>query len=307
MKRYVRSAASVEASTKDTWSSIKKLLESEFENGTDDPIFGYEAKIGKKILPLMDAVQQDLGVDFDGQFNDGEGVVEFVTIGDDPELVVEGHDFQTFYRKLIGMIMEANSAQAFKQAYRQYLETLINDENNKPDDEVELESDSADNRSKEWRARNAEHPGWVHRDFESWDEAHVLMRQLYKAGFHFDHLGDRDTGRHTVWYPPEANVSSTTIVNAATTQRMTDFQLEHLLDLADDMLYQVYDNNRYDDYSKKDIIDMVIEHVIMVITEMDDDGVYEDLVPFASTKNRQFMRNLKEHVGEMYDTYEWGA
>ena len=104
----------------------------------------------------------------------------------------------------------------------------------------------------------------------------------------------------------ESNASSTTSVNAATTQRMTDFQLEHLLDLADDMLYQAYDNNRYDDYSKKDIIDMVIEHVIMVITEMDDDGVYEDLVPFASTKNRQFMRNLKEHVGEMYDTLDWG-
>lgn len=99
---------------------------------------------------------------------------------------------------------------------------------------------------------------------------------------------------------------SSTSIQAATSQRMTDFQLEHLLELADDMLYQVYDNNRYDDYSKKDIIQMVIEHVIMVITEMDDDGVYEELVPFASTKNRQFMRNLKEHVGEMYDTLDWG-
>lgn len=89
-------------------------------------------------------------------------------------------------------------------------------------------------------------------------------------------------------------------------QMMTSFQLEQLFDLADDMLYQIYDNYRYDDYSKKDIIDMVIEHVIMVITEMDDDGVYEELVPFASTKNRQFMKNIKEHVGEMYDTYEWG-
>lgn len=301
------SSCTVEAASSDNWGRVKKLLEDEFDRGVPDPIFDAGAKVGKKVLPLMDSVQKQLKVDFDGEFYDGDGVVEFVSLGEDPEIVTDSIDFKTFYRKLIGMIMEANSAQAFKQAYRQYLETLINDENNKSDDEVELESDSADNRSKEWRARNAEHPGWVHRDFESWDEAHVLMRQLYQAGFHFDHLGDRDTGQHTVWYPPEANVSSTTIVNAATTQRMTGDQLEHLLDLADDMLYQAYDNNRYDDYSKKDIIDIAIEHVIMVITEMDDDGVYEDLVPFASTKNRQFMKNLKEHLSEMYDTYEWGA
>ena len=111
---------------------------------------------------------------------------------------------------------------------------------------------------------------------------------------------------HTEYDDP-ADLMSATSVTAAKTPHMTDFQLEHLLELADDLFYQVHENYRYDDYSRKDIIDMVIEHVIMVITEMDDDGVYEELLPFASTSNRQFMKNLKEHLNEMYDTVEWGV
>lgn len=108
-------------------------------------------------------------------------------------------------------------------------------------------------------------------------------------------------------YDDPADLMSATSITATKTQRMTDFQLEHLLELADDMFYQIHENYRHDEYSRKDIIDMVIEHVIMVITEMDDDDVYEDLLPFASTKNRQFVQNLKEHLNEMYDTVEWGV
>jgi len=212
MKRYIRSDASVEASTKDTWSSIKKLLESEFENGTDDPIFGYEAKVGKKILPLMDAVQQYLGVDFDGQFNDGEGVVEFVTTGDDPELIVEGYDFQTFYRKLVGMIMEANSVRDFKQRYKEYLTELIKDT---PDYDA---SAKEQRHNENWRMMNEEHPGWAHRDFTTSSEGHDFIDSLRASDVPYDFIGDGKGGL-TVWYPADSDVSSATVVGSEHTSK----------------------------------------------------------------------------------------
>lgn len=293
------SSCTVAAASGDNWGRVKKLLDDEFDRGVPDPIFDAGAKVGKKVLPLMDAVHQDLGVDFDGQFNYGDGIVEFVITGDDPELVVEGYDFRTFYRKLLGMIMEANNATNFKRKYKDYIKQLISSESN-------TDSGATNQaRSEKWHDRSNEHPGWVYRDFESWsDDGHDFMVQLAADNVPYDFMGD-GKGGVTVWYPDKSNVSSTTSVNAATIQRMTDNQLEHLLELADDMLYQVYDNYRYDDYTKEDIIQMVIEQVILVITEMDDDGVYEELIPFASTSNRQFMKNLKEYVGEMCDTLEW--
>lgn len=141
------------------------------------------------------------------------------------------------------------------------------------------------------------------RDFNNADDSELadLLADLKNKGVAHDVYQHKTGGGCTVFHD-DTDPSS---IKAATASRMTDFQLEHLFELADDMLYQVYDNYRDEDYTKEDIIQIVIEHVIMVITEMDDDGVYEDLVPFASTKNRQFMKNLEEHVGEMYDTLEW--
>ena len=321
-------SCTVAAAAGDNWGRVKKLLESEFDRGVPDPIFDAGAKVGKKVLPLMDAVQKQLNVDFSGEFYDGDGIVEFVTVGEDPVLVTDSIDFKTFYRKLIGMIMEANSVEDFKQRYRTYVSDLIDEYGYDADEDVT----SATVVDSELISKG---PAWIVRynydtgsresgPHPEWDELLIYApnEEMAEAKFEKDHLDDipghydgcfvrKATETEirqweSAWAEDDpADLTSSTKINAATTQRMTDFQLEHLLELADDILYQVHENYRYDDYTKKDIIQMVIEHVIMVITEMDDDGVYKELMPFASTKNRQFMKNLNEHVGEMYDTLEW--
>ena len=53
-----------------------------------------------------------------------------------------------------------------------------------------------------------------------------------------------------------------------------------LIGLCEDMTYDCYDNNKgeyqYDDeFDMEEFIDDAAEHVIFVIKEMDDDGVYE--------------------------------
>lgn len=73
--------------------------------------------------------------------------------------------------------------------------------------------------------------------------------------------------------------------------------------LIDDVLYDTWDNYKYDGYSANDIADMVYEHIVMIVTEMDDDGVYEE---WASSIDRPRARSyVRKYVKQHYNDYEW--
>lgn len=85
---------------------------------------------------------------------------------------------------------------------------------------------------------------------------------------------------------------------------MFDKQAEKLLEeLTLDMLYQVWEN--YPEYCEDDAYECTLEHVIWVITEMDDDSIYESLIPFADYDNKEFCNVVRSIVDNHYDDYHW--
>lgn len=83
----------------------------------------------------------------------------------------------------------------------------------------------------------------------------------------------------------------------------------HMLDegllgsLAEDMLQQTWEN--YPEYDEEDAYECTLDHVILVIKEMDDDGFYESLLPFADYDNEEFCQVVRSVVDNHYDDYNW--
>jgi len=80
---------------------------------------------------------------------------------------------------------------------------------------------------------------------------------------------------------------------------------ELLEELAGDMLYETWDN--YPEYDEDDAYNSTLDHVVLVITEMDEDGMYSSLLPFASHDNVDFCKFIKSYVSNHYDDYRWYA
>lgn len=74
-------------------------------------------------------------------------------------------------------------------------------------------------------------------------------------------------------------------------------------DLIDDILYQVYENNP--ETELQDAVDEVVDHVIMVITEMDDDEEYLDYLDFANRHDAEFIKYIVDRVEDKYYGYKW--
>lgn len=70
--------------------------------------------------------------------------------------------------------------------------------------------------------------------------------------------------------------------------------------LAQDILEQVYEDNPY--ASLENVYYDVLDNCIFVINVMDEDGVYEDIKPFADYDNKNFCKVIKEFVDEKYNT-----
>lgn len=93
-------------------------------------------------------------------------------------------------------------------------------------------------------------------------------------------------------------------VLSATQIQLSDRDKKMVLDLAEDMLYQTYDNSP--EYNENEAYECVLDHVIMVISEMDDDNKYSDEVrKVANYKNRSFANMIRDCVEEHYDEYSW--
>lgn len=79
--------------------------------------------------------------------------------------------------------------------------------------------------------------------------------------------------------------------------------------LGEDMLYQTWENSRYDGYTKRDALESVFDHVKLVITEMDDDGNYSEYLRIFNEDERRFdtlLRKVaKQVVDEHYYDYDW--
>lgn len=73
--------------------------------------------------------------------------------------------------------------------------------------------------------------------------------------------------------------------------------------LAEDMLYQIWENDK--ETTLEDATQSVIEHIEMVVNEMDDDGVHKNIQKFASESNPQFVKLVTEYVKDHYDDYKW--
>ena len=83
----------------------------------------------------------------------------------------------------------------------------------------------------------------------------------------------------------------------------TTLNMQLLKDLAEDMLYQVYEEEP--ESSLKEAQDLVLDIVIDVITDMDDDGIYAELLPYASYDNKKFCSIIHKIVKDAYDQYDW--
>ena len=83
----------------------------------------------------------------------------------------------------------------------------------------------------------------------------------------------------------------------------TTLNMQLLKDLAEDMLYQVYEEEP--ESSLKEAQDHVLDIVIDVITDMDDDEIYIELLPYASYANRKFCSAVRRIVKDAYDQYDW--
>lgn len=75
--------------------------------------------------------------------------------------------------------------------------------------------------------------------------------------------------------------------------------------LLEDLLYQVYENEPDD--TEGEAFDTVLDHAIMIINEMDDDGIYEDVQPYADYDNNKFVKFVKDYVSKDMETILSGS
>ena len=99
-------------------------------------------------------------------------------------------------------------------------------------------------------------------------------------------------------------VPSKRVVASVDTQ-LDSQDVKLLNSLAGDMLHQVWEN--YPESSEEDAYELVLDHVILVITEMDDgeDPMYADLVSSADYDNEEFCQLVRSVVDNHYDDYDW--
>lgn len=91
------------------------------------------------------------------------------------------------------------------------------------------------------------------------------------------------------------------LVNAS--EQLSNSELESLKTLTQDMLYQTYEN--YPDSDEDTAYEITLDHVIAVITEIDEGREYSSLVPFANRDNAQFCKTVRKIVEDHYDEYDW--
>lgn len=95
-------------------------------------------------------------------------------------------------------------------------------------------------------------------------------------------------------------------VHASTDIRLSSADKDQILELAEDMLYQTWDNSP--EYDLDEAYDSVVDHVIFVITEMDSDGDYSQAAKqYADYENIAFTSMIRQYVEEHYDDYRWYA
>lgn len=95
-------------------------------------------------------------------------------------------------------------------------------------------------------------------------------------------------------------------ISASTGIVLSEEDKEQVLELAQDMLYQTHDNSP--EYTIEEAYDSVLDHVIMVITEMDEDGMYSQQVKqSANYNNTDFTTMIRQCVEDHYDEYQWYA
>lgn len=76
-----------------------------------------------------------------------------------------------------------------------------------------------------------------------------------------------------------------------------------LEELTLDMLQQTWENSP--ECCEDEAYEVTLEHVILVITEMDDDGIYESLRPFANYGNKEFCNAVRSIFDKHYHDYYW--
>lgn len=82
-------------------------------------------------------------------------------------------------------------------------------------------------------------------------------------------------------------------------------KLDNLDRLIDDQLYEAWDN--YRELDLESAYSVVLDHVIAVITEMDDDGRYASYLPIADHNNSEFTDRVRSYVESHYSDYRWDS
>jgi len=101
-------------------------------------------------------------------------------------------------------------------------------------------------------------------------------------------------------------VSAAKASSARSSIRLNSKSNRDLLDaLTQDMLYQTFEN--YPDCNLDDAYEYTLDHVILAITEMDDEEepMYSSLLPFANHENEEFCNMVKRIVNDHYDDFNW--
>lgn len=81
---------------------------------------------------------------------------------------------------------------------------------------------------------------------------------------------------------------------------------DELKGLVDDILYQEYENNgKYAEVEFEDILDSVVDHVNLILFEMDEDGVHADLASAVENDPPKYNDLIRDYTYELIDNYPW--
>lgn len=78
---------------------------------------------------------------------------------------------------------------------------------------------------------------------------------------------------------------------------------EEIEGLAEVVLYDTWDE--YPEASLEDVIDMVNEHIELIVTEMDDDETHVAVKDLIEKNRSRFDSIVKKYVKAHYNDYEW--
>jgi len=105
------------------WKSLVNQLQREAEDGIDSLYKQTDA--GSKLESIQQEVENALGIWLEPSIQAGRGGIWFYSSEDDSTLA-SNYDYQTFNEDTIDMAIESKNKTEFKKRYQDYLENILN-------------------------------------------------------------------------------------------------------------------------------------------------------------------------------------